>query len=180
MELGKIPRMSTMRGICRTIEQHGLEFLEGEGIRRRDNSVMALRGEASCDDLFEDIRRVIERAEADVLVFTKAERLLTQKSGIRNLNILQRLEEIGDKAAVKCLLAGVAKASFPRPAFECRTIPHRSCGASFCLVYGAKYAHVLQDGGRDFIAVTYANAPAACAERADFLFLWDYALPVNG
>jgi len=179
MELGKIPRISTMRDICTTIEHSGLEFTEGEGVRRRDLDVLLLKGETSCDDLFEDVRKVTQKSEGDVLVFTKTENILTMKTGAKARTNLDRLEEVHKTTGVKCLLTAAERPSFAKPSFACRIIPSFSCGSAFCLVYGGKYAHIMQEGPASLMVVTFNIASVAYSERKDFMSLWGNAFPVN-
>lgn len=178
LELGKIPRAVTLQDICKTIEHNGLEFIDGEGVRRRDFDIFSFKGEDSCDRFFEDIYKTIERYNTSVLVLSKSERILTQKCGADYRSNLNRLEELHEKTDVKCLLMDVSKPSLGKRPFPCRALQQCSCGASSCFVYGDKYAHVLTDGLLNFMVVIFSIASVAQRERKDFLSLWENAAPI--
>ena len=179
MELGKIPRITTLQDICVTLQNNGLEFTDGEGVRRRDFGVSTLRGVDSCDLLFEDICKTIGPDGGELLVFTKEEKVLTRKCGVDYLSNLDRLGSIQKIANIKCLFSDIAKPSFSKPPFPCRTVAHRSCGAVSIFIYGNKYAYALTDGALNFVVIIFDIAWVAQGERKDFMSLWAEAAAVG-
>jgi transcriptional regulator with XRE-family HTH domain len=179
MELGKIPRITTLQDICTTLQDNGLEFTEGEGVRRRDFGVCTLRGVDSCDLFFEDICKTIDQEQKEILVFTKDDKILTRKCGVDFLSNMDRLEALRAVVDIKCLMSDIAKPSFSKPFFPCRMVDHRPCGAVSMFIYGNKYAHVLTDGALNFMAVIYDIAWVAQGERKDFLSLWNEASAIS-
>lgn len=179
MELGKIPRSRTLQDICKTFEDNGLEFIDDEGVRKRALGVNVIRGEDSCNALFEDIIETLDIMNGDVLVLTKDETVLTQRCGSDFQSNLDRLQAIQNKHEVKCLLSGITNPSFSKPSFSCRAVPHRSCGMTSVFIYGDKYALVYPKNTYEFTVVLFDKACATKVSRAEFVSLWNDGALVN-
>lgn len=179
MELGKIPRQSTLQEICQTIEKNGLEFTEDEGVRRRAAGVRTLKGADSCDLLFGDIAKTIGNDLTELLISTKDERILTRKCGAKYLSNWDRLATLHPVVDIKCLLSGISNPVVSKPPFLCRSSDYRPCGATSIFIYGNKYAHILTDGALNLMIVIYDIAWVSQQERKDFLLLWGEAAAIK-
>ena len=179
MELGYAPRSSTLLHICKTIESNGLEFTDGEGVRRRDDEVKVLKGSDSCDKLFADIQKTIKEQNSDVLVAIKSLDILTQTSGVDQRNNLDRLKQVQEIAGVKCLLAEDFNMLSVAAPLQLRAISQAAIGPSSCFVYGDKYVHILPEGRLNFLIVIFNIASVANDHRKHFLSVWERAWPVQ-
>jgi transcriptional regulator with XRE-family HTH domain len=178
MELGKIPRASTLLEVRGTIERNGLEFTEGEGVKRKESDVTILRGYNSCQRLFEDIAACSKRKEYGLLVYTKSEVILTQPSGIDQLTNLDRLEQIKTKPEIKCLLMDTPKPSFSIPSFQCRTTEYPLLGSTSQFIYNNKYAYIMSEGYQSFLVIIFNLSIAAHQAKEEFLSIWKTAQPL--
>jgi len=179
MELGKAPRACTLLDIRNALQRNGLEFIDGDGVKRRNTTVTTLRGADSCDSFFEDVLNTVSKRGGDVFFFTKSQDVLTRKSGMDNLSNIDRLNVVHRHADVKCLLMDAVEQSFLMPAFPCRMMPYKSLGVSSSIIYGDKYAHIMPDGHMDLMVVIFGVAPMINQDRRDFTSMWQNALPIT-
>lgn len=177
-ENGIAPRLETMKKICRTLENAGIEFIEGGGVRPRSNFVRMYMGHDSCDQFFDDMMQTIQEQGGDIVCFAKSQEMLVQSCGILPCNSFERLERLREKAALKCIVPETVS-SFDIPAVQFRTLAQEDLSPWDYYVFGDKYAHILQEGRSNFIFVVYHKPFAAEDYHRHFQSKWDKAAPLR-
>jgi transcriptional regulator with XRE-family HTH domain len=174
-ETGYVPRNSTAQAVRHALENAGLEFTDGEGVRRRSDEIKIYKGANSCDQFFEDVVETLKKQSGDLLVLVKSQDMLLRTSGASRRNNLERLESFGEMANIKCLLAETLSPALFRSLLPCRVVPAYAIGPVSGIIYGNKYAHILPEGRLGFMIVAFDIAKAALDYSAHFLSLWDNA-----
>lgn len=177
-ENGILPRTSTINQIYLTLEEAGIEFTEGSGVRLRNEYVRVYFGHDSIDQFFDDVTKTVKTRSGDVVFVTQSQNIMLHCCGITPNNRLERLEELNKTTSVKCIIPD-ASSSILVPEIEFRTLPKHYTGPwSYC-VFGDKYAHILQEGHSSFIFVVFHKPIAAHDYHNHFLSLWNQALPLK-
>lgn len=174
IESGNISRRDTMDAVRMAFENAGIRFTEEEGIRKERVDIKVLKGITSCDDFFETIYDVAARKGGDIVAVFKSQEMMIKSLGIPNYNQLKRLEELKEKATLRCVLSDLKENMPSLPQCSKRVVPRYCIYHSF-FVYGNRYAHVYQKGKEDFYFVIHNDVEIACAYREHFEELWDVA-----
>lgn len=175
---GVSPRGDTNRVILHVIENLGLEFTEGQGVRRRKDDIKLLDGKNSYDDLIENMQRTIDKKGSTIGIMVRSMALLAQSLDMTtdNTKPLQTLMRI---APVQCLFAEAPNpAAIPPSAFECRVTLKENISPQIIFMFGDKYAHPVVSFGRQPRYVIYNLPDSAKAEREHFTALWQHALSI--
>jgi transcriptional regulator with XRE-family HTH domain len=170
------PRGSTMHVIRVAMESSGIEFTDGEGVRRRSDEIRIYQGLDSCDAFFEDMLQTVQGKVTDISVIFKSREAFTESCNIKN-GKLGRLETLSNHAVIKCLLTEAIEPPVTSPKFQLRIIMKQLiCPFSF-FVYGSKYAIVLMEPSGSFRFIVFNAMGAAQDHRNYFYALWDMAEP---
>jgi DNA-binding XRE family transcriptional regulator len=170
----------TLRSVIevrRTFARHGLEFIDGEGVRRRTEDVTIYTRPDSCDRFFDDILRTAEDHDGEIVAVARSQHLLCQALGAEGAGQPERLRELAAAAPIKCLLSESSSVPFMIDACQFRISPKYHVGAASYLVCGDRYAIILAEGRGLAKFVVFKSAFMAQAARHDFLPLWDAAAP---
>ncbi|MDR3614070.1 MAG: helix-turn-helix transcriptional regulator [Candidatus Obscuribacterales bacterium] len=178
MELGFAPRPSTAREIRSVIENAGLEFTDGEGVRRRFD-LEFYNGSDSCEKLLDDMLKTVAQKGGGIAGFVRSQEMMLQSLGIFQRDDLYRMERLCKTASIKCVLSESAVASFAMPPIQFRLIAEPSSSASYFYVYGNKHVMILPRDNGCFQFVVLALAHQAESYQKHFQALWDQALPVS-
>jgi transcriptional regulator with XRE-family HTH domain len=164
----------SLDAVQRAFEKERIEFLEGNGLKKRSEAFSILRGPAAFDSLLDDIisslKSLPEPAGAEVLAMTIDDRFLRRVSPEKVLEYLQALEKLGATQRVLCvpgydsLLGSVQSCRWISP--ETLHLTHMA------FVYGDKVAWPFW--GEAMILVIQ-GAEMSAAERKRFDFMWDIA-----
>jgi transcriptional regulator with XRE-family HTH domain len=173
---GFVPRASTIAQIRKTFEKHGIEFLEGEGVRRRCDEVRVYRDADGYDSFFDDMQKEIKDKGGDVYALICSNDIFMQPCGLNQSSILTRLDLLNKAAKVKCLIADAMLPTFKIPTFQIRqAIRPFDNPTSFC-VYGDKYATIQLNGRSNFIFAVWDIPGLADTYKLPFLNMWDDAV----
>jgi transcriptional regulator with XRE-family HTH domain len=176
-ELGCAPRSSTAKVIRNVLEAAGLEFTDGDGIKRRFDIAICL-GEESCDKILDDMLQTVEQEGGEVVGYIKSRAMFLQSLGILQKNSFTRLEHLHKAAKVKCIVAESAAAPFTLPSLRFRLLSKPDASPSYFYVYGKKYVMVLPNDDGNFQFVVLSLFSQAQAGQQHFQGLWDEALPL--
>lgn len=178
LETGYISLRSA-KEVRKAFEKSGLEFTEGDGIKRRDDQIKVYRGPDSCDKFFDDMLQTIKKDGGDVLCIIKSQDIMMQSCGITNNDNIDRLEFLSQMTDVKGLVCDTSAPAFFVPSLELRITSKHHVGPYPCYIYGDKYAQVVHEGRMNFSFVVLNIPHVAHNYRSHFLSLWDNALPLR-
>ncbi|MBI1207279.1 MAG: helix-turn-helix domain-containing protein [Azospirillum sp.] len=180
LEAGIVPRSSTSAIIRQAIENAGLEFTDGEGVRRRNDDVRIHRGMDGRDAFFDDVVQTVRQKGGGIAVVARSWDLLVQACGLLPDDDIGTLAALSGIAAVKCLVAETPKLFRGAPdGFELRTTLGRNVGPLPCFVYGGKSALALAGPGTSPHYVVFSQPDCGRAHHEHFRALWDDALPLT-
>ncbi len=180
LEAGHISLHSAVK-VRKAFEIHGLEFTEGDGVKRRAEGVRVIKSQNSCEEFFQDLLETARARGEEVLVMARSPATLMSSCGIADTSETQQLELLSDAVDVKCLLLSEGTPDIALPPFQVRMVPpHIMLGAKSYYVYGDKLALVsLNKRLRDFSFVIIEIPGFADCWREDFLALWEIATVVS-
>jgi DNA-binding XRE family transcriptional regulator len=169
------PKMiEKIRGALQT---SGVEFLEDDGVKRRNAYCAPYSGLDSCDRLFEDITRTVKNYGGDVLIFAATAESLMEMTGLPRQNNLERLDILHELTEVRCVILNSAMTGGFIPAFEYQAIPSGMVALErTVIVFGNKYADIIKAAPGRFINVAYEIPLIAQHYRAQIEDVWDKAV----
>ena len=165
---------TSIEQIAKALEEAGIEFTEGEGVKLRCQEIRLYKGSDSCDQFFDEIMHDVKDKESDVFAFIKSHDILTRYSGEPRRTNLERLIQLRSMIGVKCIMSDIRSPSFVLPTFEIRTVAKHAVNATSFFVYGNKMAFILLEA--DFTIATYYMPTMAREHRIAFMAAWDNAL----
>jgi len=174
MELGFIPRRSTLDFVRKVVEKAGLEFTDGEGVRRRMDEVKILRGMDSTDAFFDDMMETLGKSKGDVCTVMASFDLLLAALGAKERSGSARLQKLHDRAALKGLIAERKMPTVDFPRFTFRSLSPYAVGPVSYFIYGGKQATVLLEGS-SFKYVLFQSTMITDHYLGHFEALWDRA-----
>ena len=179
LELGYIsPRSATMANIREAFEQNGLEFLEPDGVRHRQENIATYIGPDGAIDFFEDIQRTIKNRDEEIIIVCKSGSLFDF-----NTNCTDECVEImaaikgKDKANIKCLLTEDLASPLTTTFCECRALSKNYVDPTPYYVYGNKYA-IFEKGPMPKIIVIQSLSISQSL-RQQFNSMWEKATPLR-
>lgn len=178
LETGHVSLRSA-REVRKAFEVAGLEFTEGEGVRRRVDEVRIYQTSNSCDLFFEDMLQTVRDKGGEVLVMIKSQDMLMHSCGVTDLKNPKQLALLNGTARVKCLLSENTTPLVCMPSFKFRMAPKHILVPSSYYLYGDKLVIVLCEGRTSFRFVVFAAAGFAQDWRTYFTSLWESAVPTS-
>lgn len=140
-------RASKLKAIYKTLVDHGVEFLDGDGVRRRPEELLDFMDEESCDRFFEHVHNVIREKGGSLICSINHESILTKITGSSKRNNLERLEQLQKITEVKCIISDDIIAPFSAPSFPLKVLrdePTSSPVSMSTFVYGDELAMAYQ------------------------------------
>jgi len=176
MESGDIsPRHATAQIIRRIFEESGIEFTEGEGVRRRNDAVVIFQGEDASDMFFEDVLHTVQQKGGDIVGIFKSHQTLIESCGIMPGN-LGHLAAITQLAMIRCITPTLLSSLPTSSSFQSRAIPKQYIGPSSYIAYGNKYAIILDEACSLSRFIVFTCASTSQEYRKHFHDLWEMAL----
>lgn len=164
-------KAESLRAIRMAFESADIEFIERDGLRRRSENVMILKGPDAIDQLFEDIRDAVRAGGDGEILIANIDSRFTGR--ISPQALLEHLETLRKCKVRQRILCAPGESNILGPADECRWLPKERMSASFAtFIYGDKVAFELWD--RSMIVVI-GSTDARQAERERFEYLWNHA-----
>jgi transcriptional regulator with XRE-family HTH domain len=176
MELGFIPKDTTLQKVRKAIDNAGVE-ITADGVRRRPEDLKTFRGPDSCDRLFESIAETASDYDGDILVVMVSEDVWLHPNGPTGETNLQRLEKLRDIAPIKCLLSDQIKLPSQSLAMQFQYLqdPSRCAVFSCTLIYGNKCALIQMISRTEFFIAELCVPVATLRHREKHLSLWEKA-----
>jgi transcriptional regulator with XRE-family HTH domain len=171
---------STIEEICFAFETVGIEFLEGDGVRRREKWCVPSRSDDNCDSLFNDISETIKERGGTVLVYISDCEAMMHRNGNPRRNNLERFNALCKSVEVRCIMKDSAMRSDFVPLF-----PYKTLHSSFApirgslIVYANKYADLLWDASGQMYVVALDVNTAAQFYRNGLNDLWQKAVTIE-
>ncbi|MCD8566747.1 MAG: helix-turn-helix domain-containing protein [Alphaproteobacteria bacterium] len=168
---GDIKRVS-LEAVRQAFEREQVEFLEDNGLRRRSEAFVIMKGSAVFEDLLDDIiaslSRVSGEEDAEVLALAIDDRFLRHAAPDKVLEYLQALEKLN---VTQRVLYVPGYDSFMGPERQSRWIDREILNlAPMTFIYADKVAWPLWG---DAMILTIQSADINAAERKRFDFIWD-------
>lgn len=135
-------RSATSNAIHRAIEDAGLELLDDDGIKRRDDIVKIFKGETGAAQFFDQLLGDPREGDGEIAIALSAPESHLWFFSAQNAVALQRLNEPASAIAVKCLLAETPVSPFGAPAFEVRLTLVQNVARLPCIISRYQYAVV--------------------------------------
>lgn len=169
------PRRDTMAALRNTLEDHGVEFLPGDGVRMRDDVVIVFEGEEAEERLLNDIYETMlqEGAGSEVLIYGLIEmdpEKYPQEYGLAKAQI-ERLARAG---ITERIIGCQGNNHFVAPWHCYRWLPAEGFAAVPLFIYGSKIA--LSTDKPPFKSIVINNPLFADSCRHLFNFAWDRAV----
>jgi transcriptional regulator with XRE-family HTH domain len=179
-ESGFSPRRGSVAQMRKAFEKADIEFMEGDGVKRRTNKMIVYRGYDGRDQFYNDVLETTKDQGGDILCAVKSQDLFLRACGVTDGGGFERLESLGKLVKIKCLITGAQTLPVHVPSVEFRTTPHcHIINTSSSFGYGNKYVTALEEGRTDILFTIYHIAQAAQDYRFDFLSVWENALPLH-
>ena len=169
------PRHETNSLIRQLLENAGLEFTDGEGVRRRNDEIKIAQGVDSRETFFDDLLRTAKTKGGDIAIIVKSYDVFLDACGVSATRDLDRLDDLIRYATVTCLLAEAPKPDIVLPAFQFRLIAKQNISPLPCFIYDNSCTMVVLDGGINVRLVTFKLNSVAQTCRCHFLVLWEMA-----
>ncbi|MDD4600966.1 MAG: hypothetical protein PHQ46_07905 [Negativicutes bacterium] len=171
-------RYDSVTKICTAFEIHGIEFTEGEGVKRRSLAGTIYHGYGASDIFYEDLLNTAQQGE-ELFCMAKSQDVLLQICGNDDGDYAARLAALGQKTKVRCLITEAQTLSFEIPSVQFRVTSARIIGTSSSFGYGNKFALALREGRTTFVFCVFNTTLSAQNYRMDFLSVWEDAAPMQ-
>ncbi|HAX90734.1 MAG TPA: hypothetical protein DCY07_00800 [Rhodospirillaceae bacterium] len=179
IENGEIsPRSTTMSAIRTAVEDSGWEFIYPEGIRRRQDSVVTLEGPDSTDLFFKDMLDTIRQKGGEIYGSLTSQDMFLRSLGAHVKSNADRLLRLNELTHIKCLLSEQDEMPVLLPSYQFKTVSKRNMSAVPYFVYGGKQVIVIPEGREQFSYYLFNKATMAQKYMAQFLDLWEDAIPL--
>lgn len=175
LELGFIsPRHSTTSVIRETLERAGVEFLDGDGARRRAEDIVTYKGASGIRSFIDDITDTVRRSGGDVFLICPV------YDGLLGLctKHFEALLSLNASTTIKCLHTEVIDLCLSTPRFEHRFISRQYVDPLPFCVYGNKLALIVSGANTEVKVVVMGSTVAAQASRRQFYSMWEKATPL--
>lgn len=173
----KLPRISSIDQIRDALEKAGIDFLDGDGVKRRSDDIRTYKGPNGCNDFFAEMLRDIQDGGSDILVCVKSHDLLTRYSGDPCRNNLERLAQLHEITDVKCILTDTRSAPLPPLPFGIRLVPKMILSPSSFFIYGDKLAFMHMNICRELCITVLHEFSMAQDYRDAFMMCWTNTAP---
>lgn len=175
-------RSNNLRKIQQTLVDHGVEFLQGHGVKLRTKGFQDFTGPESSDEFFDHVQKTIKERGGDLICMISELDILTKvvcSSGLTNIERLERVQKI---ATVKCLVDERLKPSFTIPAFEVRLLPDEPTIIPISVfAFGNQWVGAFMDDDKaNFTFVIFNKAMLAHRCQDYFLPRWHEAKTLPG
>lgn len=176
LELGYIsPRSVTMAKIREAFEGNGLEFLDPDGVRHRQEYITTYTGADGTVAFFDDMQRTVDKKGGEILIVCKTGSLF-EVDEISMEKCARKMASIKESrlAVIKCLLTDNGASPLTAALCECRQMSKHLVDAAPFYLFGDKYA-IFENHGLPKIIVIQSLAIAQ-SMRQQFYSMWDKAM----
>ncbi len=167
-------RPSTLDTMRDVLENSGIEFLDRDGVRFRDDSIKVYKGTDGAEAFYNDMLKTVRSKDGEVIGIFKSWKFLSQSCAMTS-NKLGLLEPIQKHAIVKVLLPDQIPPVLLTDTFQVRTILRQHIGASSYFVYGNTHAVITAESSDKFVSVVFNDINTVHDYRSHFTALWNMA-----
>ncbi|MCB9990765.1 MAG: helix-turn-helix transcriptional regulator [Rhodospirillales bacterium] len=169
IETGKINSTpETLGAIQKTFEDAGIEFLPQHGVRFRDDLLTVLEKKSEDDNVYlrlmDDIFNTVRSTHSEIL-FSFIDQALAPEE------VIDRQLMIRKSGAPMRFLVRYGDTKLRYPLDEYKYLPKGHYLTNPCIVYGNKFALMLNDWGK---AVIINDPAVAELKRKEFDIIWEY------
>jgi len=178
IENGSSARIDKIGLIHKALQSHGIEFLDGEGVRRQPDGLKSFTGPDSCDQFFDDVHRILKEKGGQFICSIQEQDMLTKVTSSTRRNNLERLELVRQMTDVKCIFADSAISPPFMPSFPVRVLPEESTmipSSTFC--YGDQLVIGFNNNSMYFTFVVFQQISFMRHFQKSFLPRWQIAQP---
>lgn len=164
-------KAESLKAIRTAFEIADIEFLEQNGLRKKSEDMVILRGTRTREDLFTDIMRSVDGQDSDILIISKNKLLFDELPEHQAVDHIEMLKRNNIKQRVICCSDSAELKT--NPAQLCRTLPREtleSCNTTY--IYDGKVAIEMWE---DSIIVVISSHDVHFSERSRFEKLWNLA-----
>lgn len=169
-----LPRESTLATIQKTLEDSGIEFLDGEGVRKKSGDIKVYKDVSGYLNFYEEVYTTLEKSDVrEVFVSNVDERKFAKLHGNLAEAHLSRMDEIANVKYRILTLEG--DDYFPAKNYgEYRWIRKSFFSSVPFYVFGKKLGIILFEPELTIIVIEY---PAVTdAYRKQFMSMWETAI----
>lgn len=160
---------STLEKLLHALTTGGIEFLPGEGIRKKDRMVETLEGRDAYQKLLDDIYNTLKDTGGEVLIAYVDE---AKGIEIASKDFLQKhLDRLKKANITERLLVREGDPNLIAPVFAYHAIPEKYFSPHQFYIYGAKIAHLARLDPPKAIVIN--DERFASSMRGMFNFAWD-------
>lgn len=155
----------------------GIEFIEGEGVRRRQAKVRTLEGQIGYWEFYDDVYETVKRQGGEILVSNVDETLFSKWLGDRGLVHKTRMYNLSKERSFSLkILVQEGDVNFTVPEYaQYRWTPKDRFSEIPFYVYGGKLAILLFEDENVSVFIV-ENAKIAQAYKTQFQVMWDQAI----
>ena len=167
------PRTSTSSALRRSIEDVGLELLDDDGVKRRDDLVNVYKGMDGYRKFWHQLLMDLRESAHTVALALHSPETLSWFFSDQNIYALDVLNRPTIAASVKCLISDNEVSPFLRPSFELRLTQRQNAIPLPWLICGNRYsiiAHV--DMGSPPYFVSFRIPQASRAFMVEYQQAW--------
>jgi hypothetical protein len=159
------------------MEKSGIEFLDNDGVRRRNDVMRSYEGARGCEAFFEYMLQTVKEKGGEIVAVFQSPEDMAESCGVKH-GKLGRLKHIAQHAAIKCLLPAPLEACLLSPSFQFRTILRQHLGVSSYFIFDNKHALVIAESNTVFKFIVYDSDRTVRDYKQHFFGLWNLAPPV--
>ena len=179
LESGAIsPRTATAQIIRQAIEQAGLEFIAGDGIRRRNDTIQIIQGPTAGARLVADILQTLATQLGVIQITARTESDLLHIFDRDPAHSLRLVEQIAATHAIHCLTTVSVRTSPLSELVEFRPVPALQINPAASINYGTKHGLIMQDYQTSPQYIICQSVMAVDMQRRYFTKLWTLAATV--
>lgn len=179
VEGGDHVRTIRINAIYRTLCEHGIEFLEGDGVRRLPDGYREFVGHDCCDRFFEYVLKAIQEKGGNLICIIDHQDILTKKTCSTEHSNIERLQKVHDAADVKCIISDKLTLPTIIPAFQMRALPEEPGILPTCsFAYGDELAIAFYNNKRYLVYAVFRQIHFRQNFQNYFAPRWQVAKPL--
>ena len=179
VENGDHVRASRIEAMHKTLSEHGIEFLDGDGVRRRIEGYKEFLGFDCCDRFFEHVLKTVKEKGGSLICSIDDQNILTKKTCSTERSNIERLEEVNKIADVECIISDKLTPPLIPPSFPVRLLPEEPGIIPTCsFAYGDELAIAFYNDSRELVYAIFQRISWRRHFQIYFLPRWQTARPL--
>ena len=167
------PRKDSIDAIRRALEDHGIEFLPGNGVREKDQIVTTFEGEDAEEQLLNDIYQTMLAEEGGEVLISGLEEMDPEKNPAEYALAKAHLDRLTNIGVKERILGKEGNDNYIAPWHWYRYLPKEGFASVPLFIYGDKIA--LSTDKTPYKSIVIHNRLFADSCRQLFNFAWERA-----